>query len=194
MEPAETYRLTEKAYLEGELNSDIRHEYIDGYVYAMVDSTEQHNRLTATLSRKLGNALEGLPCDAYPNDFKVKVGRRYYYPDVVVKCDHPEDKTLYTEHPLILIEVTSKSTHRYDREGKLAAYKEIKSLQEYLIVEQHIALIEIHRRCDQGWRCDRYRLGDVISLQAIDLKLTVEEIYERIDNADVKAFLAGKKR
>ncbi|MGN7612717.1 Uma2 family endonuclease [Magnetococcales bacterium HHB-1] len=183
---------TEEAYLEHEQKSTIRHEYIDGYLYAMVGTSERHNRIASTISGEFFVHLKGKPCDVYTSDFKVKIGSRYYYPDVIVKCDHPDDPELYTERPLLILEIISQSTRRIDTGEKRLAYQTIPSLREYVIIEQHQALITAYRRKGDQWQTDHYRLGDVIHFYAIDLQLMVETIYERIDNEDMRKFLQGR--
>ena len=185
--------LSEEDYLKGENESDIKHEYINGCAYAMAGAKEQHNRLTATLSRSFGNHLRGRPCDAYSSDFKVKVGSSYFYPDVVVKCDSEQDHEEYTEQPLILVEVTSESTHKFDRTFKLNVYRTIPSLCEYVIVEPSQVMVDVHKREEECWDCTRYTLGDAIHFESIGLTLSVEEIYERIDNEEMQKFLATKR-
>ena len=186
--------ILEDDYLKGELESDVKHEYINGYVYAMAGAKEQHNRLTSTMSREFGIHLKGKPCDAYQSDFKVKVGTKYFYPDVVVECDSEYDNEDYTEHPVIIVEVTSESTHKFDRTYKLDFYKTIPSLREYVIIEQYQTMVDVHKRSDGGWSCMKYTLGDSIHFESIGLTLTVEEIYERVDNEDMQEFLAKKEK
>ena len=184
--------ILEDDYLKGELESDVKHEYINGYVYAMAGAKEQHNRLTSTMSREFGIHLKGKPCDAYQSDFKVKIGTKYFYPDVVVKCDSEHDHEDYTEHPVIIVEVTSESTRKFDRTYKLDFYKTIPSLQEYVIIEQHQAMVDVHKRVDGCWACVKYMLGDSVYFESLGLTLTVEEIYERMDNEDMLAYLKKK--
>ena len=58
MSLAKKYDLnSEQDYLEGELLSDIRHEYIDGEIYAMVGAHKYHNLITGEMFRILANHL-----------------------------------------------------------------------------------------------------------------------------------------
>lgn len=184
--------ISEEEYLEGELESEIKHEYIDGHVYAMAGAKKQHNRLTATISRKFGNVLESKPCDTYASDFKVKIGTKYFYPDVVVECDSEYNNEDFTEYPIIIVEVTSETTRKFDRTYKLDVYRMIPSLQEYVIVEQHFVLVDVYKRDGDSWNLRTYRLGDLVHFESIGLTLTVEEIYERVDNEDMRVYLTKK--
>ncbi|MBF0099068.1 MAG: Uma2 family endonuclease [Magnetococcales bacterium] len=181
--------ISEEAYLRGEPGSEIKHEYIDGHVYAMGGAGKQHNRLTATLGGEFRNHLKGKPCDAYQADFRVKVGAKYFYPDVVVECDSEYGNEDYTETPIMLVEVTSDSTEKFDRTYKLEVYKTIPSLREYVIVAQNRARVDVYKRDGLQWGLTTYRLGDTILFESIGLTLTVEEIYDRVDNEDMREYL-----
>lgn len=172
--------VSEADYLAGEKVSETKHEYIDGYVYAMSGASISHNRLTLALARKFGNHLDGKPCQPYAADVKVKVGSRYFYPDVLVDCSNQADTSYFTESPVLIVEVLSKSTRRMDETTKRQAYRQIDTLQEYVLVEQDFVDIEIVRR-SRGWQSERFYLGDSVHFESIDLTLTVEEIYDRIN-------------
>ncbi|MGN7610918.1 Uma2 family endonuclease [Magnetococcales bacterium HHB-1] len=185
--------LTEEAYLEGEKTSDVKHEYIDGYVYAMVGAKLNHNRIASTLNRAFGFHLKNKSCDVLQSDFKVKAKNQFFYPDVVVKCDDLTDThELYTEKPILVVEVLSGSTRKRDKTTKMLGYINIPSLKEYVLIEQDFVDVEILRRTN-GWRSEHFYLGDRITFESIDLTLSVEEIYARVDNKDMRTFLASKE-
>ncbi|MGN7611771.1 Uma2 family endonuclease [Magnetococcales bacterium HHB-1] len=158
-------QLTEEAYLESENISEVRHEYIDGYLYAMVGSSINHNRLSSTLVHQFGDHLKDKPCDLFQSTFKVKTSKRKFrYPDVIVRCDDPHDNhELYTEKPIIIVEVLSKSTRRSDKTKKMLEYINLPSLKEYVLIEQDIVDIEVLRRSN-GWRSEHFYLGDKVIL------------------------------
>jgi Uma2 family endonuclease len=122
---------------------------------------------------------------------KVKVGSRFFYPDVLVDCHFDESKPYYTESPVIIVEVLSKSTRRMDETTKLMSYINIPSLQEYVLIEQDFVDIEVVRR-SEGWQPRHYFLGDQVHFEAINLTLSVEEIYSRVKNEDMLEFLVQK--
>lgn len=114
--------IREEDYLQGEINSKVKHELIDGGVYAMAVASGNHERISLNISRRFGNHLEGLPCEPFGSDMKVKVGSNFFYPDVIVDCNFNEVEPYYTDSPVIIIEVLSKSTRRTDETIKREAY------------------------------------------------------------------------
>ena len=183
--------ITEEEYLKGELTSEIKHEYIDGYVYAMSGASKNHDRIAGNVLRKFGNHLEKSPCEPFTSDMKVKVGTKYFYPDVTVVCDDKSQAEYYTESPAILVEVLSKSTRRRDEKLKRMIYQTIPTLQEYVLIEPDFVDVEICRR-SEGWVSNHYFMGDEVTFESIALTVSVEEIYARVDNEDVRTYFEEK--
>ena len=183
---AKKYNLmSEQAYLDGELLSDIRHEYIEGEVYAMVGAHKYHNQIVMTVSNVFYNHLLGKPCQPYASDMKVKIDRKYFYPDVMVDCSQV-DADYYIEQPSIIVEVLSKSTRQHDKTVKRLAYFQIASLKEYVLIEQDFVEIEFWSRDENNyWQQSVYYLGDDIHFQSIDLTVSVEDIYRQVKNEDM---------
>jgi len=175
-------------YLENELASEVKHEIINGDVYAMAGASTNHNRLVANITRELGNHLKGSPCEPFASDMKVQVSSDFFYPDAMVVCDHQANENGVTDSPLIIVEVLSKSTRRIDQTLKRTAYQSLTSLLEYVVIEQDVVDIEVCRRSNH-WQSEHYFLGDEIFFKSIDLHLSVAEIYERVDNADMQQYL-----
>ena len=184
--------ITEEEYLKGELTSEIKHEYIDGYVYAMSGASKNHDRIALYLLRKFGNHLEKSPCEPFTSDMKVKVGTKYFYPDVTVVCDDKTQAEYYTESPAILVEVLSKSTRRRDEKLKRMIYQTIPTLQEYVLIEQDFVDVEVCRR-SEGWVSNHFFLGDEVTFESIGLTVPVEEIYARVENEDVRMYFEEKQ-
>ena len=185
--------ISEEDYLEGEKTSDIKYEYIDGYVYAMSGASNNHNLIAGNVFLALANHLKKKPCRPYVSDMKVKIGSKYFYPDVIVDCSNLTGDSYYTEQPTILVEVLSKSTRRTDETIKRMAYMQIPSLQEYVLIEQDIVDVEVIRRTT-GWLSEHYFLGDELTLSSINLTLSVEDIYDRVQNGDVKEWLENQEK
>jgi len=175
-------------YLAGELVSDIKHEYIDGEVYAMTGASINHARIVSALTRLVGNHLADTPCEVFAADIKVKADNNFFYPDIIVDCDRKHGNDYVTESPLIIIEVLSKSTRKLDQTLKRLAYQSLPSLQEYVLIEQEFVDIEVSRRGNH-WQPEHYYLGDQVYFAALDLSLPVEDIYARVANDDMQAFL-----
>ena len=177
--------MSEQAYLDGELLSDIRHEYIEGEVYAMVGAHKYHNQIVMTVSNVFYNHLLGKPCQPYASDMKVKIDRKYFYPDVMVDCSQV-DADYYIEQPSIIVEVLSKSTRQHDKTVKRLAYFQIASLKEYVLIEQDFVEIEFWSRDENNyWQQSVYYLGDDITFHSIDLTVSVEDIYRQVKNEDM---------
>ena len=185
--------ISEQEYLDGEQISEIKHEYIDGSVYAMAGASKNHNRISQNISRNLGNNLikNNSPCEIFSSDMKVKLRKnslKFFYPDVMVVCDSNNDD-YYQNSPIIIIEILSKSTRKNDLSTKKLSYFNIPSLQEYVVIEQDFCEINVFRKSNH-WNTSIYFLGDDIHFESIDTTLSVEDIYYQVDNEDMTQFLA----
>jgi len=181
--------ITEQEYLTGEKISEVKHEYINGDVYAMAGTSKNHERIALNMSRIFGNHLINSPCEPFGSDVKVRVPTgNYRYPDCMVVCDDITENDYYTESPTILVEVLSRSTRKIDEKDKRMEYLNIPSLEEYILIEQDFVDIEVVRR-KEGWRSQHYFLGDEFTLESIDLTLSVEELYHRVQNEDVLEYI-----
>jgi Uma2 family endonuclease len=180
--------LSAEAYLEGELTASVKHELIDGVAYAMAGVSKNHQRISDNVLVGLHLHLRNQRCEPFGSDVKVKVGDDFFYPDAMVVCDDVSENSYYTESPTILVEVLSPSTRRLDQTLKRSRYQTIFSLQELVLIEQDVVDVEVCRR-SSGWRSQHYFLGDDITFESIGVTLSVEDIYQRVQNADVLAFL-----
>lgn len=124
------------------------------------------------------------PCETFSADMKVQMGNHYVYPDVVVDC-HANGNLLVS--PVIIVEVLSKSTRKKDTTQKLIRYINLPSLQEYVLIEQDIVSIQVLQRTN-AWQPEYYYLGDSVTFDAVGVTLTVDSIYERVDNAELNEF------
>jgi len=181
--PKRLHRLSVDEYLEAEKDSPVRHEFIDGQIYAMAGASDRHNRIAGNFYNRLDDHLGDGPCEPFISDMKVWVSETvFYYPDVVVACDGPGADSYYRKQPRLIIEVSSPSTERIDRSEKLLAYKQVKSLKEYVIVFQDRIKIEVFRR----GRGDRWNwellteLDEELRLESVGLTLTVSHIYRHV--------------
>lgn len=191
LQPSRQNWISPEEYLAGELISEIKHEYIDGEVYAMTGTSVNHNRIASIMTRLLGNHLENTPCDVFAADIKVKAQNNFFYPDLIVDCQNLNGDVYVTEAPLIIVEILSKSTRKLDQTLKRLAYQSLPSLQEYVLIEQDFVDIEVCRRSNH-WQSEHFYLGDQVHLAAIDLSLPVENIYAKVNNDDMQAFLLAR--
>jgi len=170
-------------YLEAEKDCAVRHEYIDGQIYAMAGASDRDNRIAGNFYNRLDDHLGDGPCEPFISDMKVWVSESvFYYPDVVVACDGPGADAYYRKQPRLIIEVSSPGTERIDRSEKLLAYKRVKSLKEYVIASQDRILIEVFRRQRGGrWSWEVLtELTDQLRLESLGLTLTAAQIYRRV--------------
>ena len=110
----------------------------------------------------------------------------------MVVCDEQNPHEYYTDCPVLIVEVLSKNTRRKDETTKRLAYFNIFTLQEYVLIEQDIVDVELCRR-SKGWVSEHFFMGDEVCFESIGLTLTVEEIYARVDNEDVKTYFEEKR-
>jgi Uma2 family endonuclease len=177
-------RWTVEAYLDMERCSSVRHEFIDGHVYAMAGGNQRHNRICVNVIRILGNALLDRPCRVFTSDMKVRIDQRnFVYSDVTVDCDArdlADETSEFLNHPCLVVEVLSeRSTAEYDRGDKFnLLYKRLPSLHEYVLIEADNQGVEVRRRqADDTWSAQRYGAGETVSLASIDSHIPVSDIY-----------------
>ncbi|RLA25602.1 MAG: Uma2 family endonuclease [Gammaproteobacteria bacterium] len=175
-------------YLKDELTRKVKHELIDGQIYAMAGASANHERISGNILAEFNHHLKTSLCEPFGSDMKVKTGSRFFYPDVIVDCQFDESSPFYTETPVIIVEVLSKSTRRIDETTKRFSYINIPGLQEYVLIEQDIVDIEVIRR-SENWLSKHYFLGDQVYFESIDLTLSVEEIYHRVNNEEMREFV-----
>ncbi|MGB3559078.1 MAG: Uma2 family endonuclease, partial [Geitlerinemataceae cyanobacterium] len=148
-EPQYPQKMTAEEYLEWETKQELRYEYIDGEILAMTGGTLPHNSIALNFYTALRPHLRQRKCQAYVSDAKVKASQnsRYFYPDLVVTCDFDDLKARdFIEHPSIIVEVLSPSTESYDRGHKFKYYRQISSLQEYVLVDSEAISVEVYSR------------------------------------------------
>jgi len=176
--------ISEQEYLEGEKLSEIKHEYIDGFVYAMAGASRRHSAIAVNIAASLRSAARKTSCTVYSSDVKVRVRetKSYYYPDVVVGCDVDDVDDYYLEKPCLIVEVLSESTQKRDRSEKLLSYMNIPTLKAYILVEQNKQEVELFYRKEDGeWWVESFvGLDAVLKLPCPEMELTLAEIYEDI--------------
>lgn len=171
-------------YVAFERSSNVKHEYLDGQIYAMAGGTPEHAALQAALPGLLVPQLPKGGCRAYGANLRIRVLSTGLatYPDVSIVCGlrevDPEDKNSVT-NPTLLVEVLSRSTEEYDRGEKFAHYKKIPSLRQYVLVSQHERCVEVWTRSAEGaWTSVLAREGDVADLSSVGARLDVRELYD----------------
>lgn len=184
----ETKTYTAEEYLELEINSEERHEFINGEIILMAGGTPNHNELTSSLIVVLKLALQGKPYRTFIADQRLWVPQlnNYTYPDVMVVARPIELQSGRTDtitNPVLIAEVLSKSTKAYDRDEKFAAYRSIPSFQEYLLIDQYRLQVQQYSKTDANkWIFSEYSCaGDRVSLTSISVEFVVADLYENIE-------------
>ena len=174
--------MTYEEYLELERASDTRHEFLDGAIFAMSGGSPQHALLTAEVTTELSIQLRGRPCRVYSGDLRIHVEKTGLstYPDLSVFCQAlqpAEPDPIAGTNPIVLVEVLSATTEAYDRGTKFSHYRQIDSLQHYLLVSQREKRLELFTRADGiGWTLTEAKSGESLLLSAIDCTLAVDDI------------------
>ena len=174
--------LTAEEYLARERVAERKSEYIDGVVVAMAGASERHNLIVANVIMTIGPALRGGPCRVYPSDLKVRVGSRFFYPDVSVICGDTifaDDEKDVVLNPTLIVEVLSETTRDYDRGPKFFSYQQIPSLQDYLLVHQDEVMVEHYRRHPpNAWLYTQtVGLGSTLELPSLGYRMALTDIY-----------------
>ncbi|MDC3953564.1 Uma2 family endonuclease [Polyangium jinanense] len=185
-EPAHKLKYTFAEYIAYDEASETKHEFLDGEIYAMAGGTGRHSLLTTAMSGELRIALRSRPCRVFSPDMRLRVQETGLatYPDVAVVCGHigydPESATTYT-NPIVLVEVLSPSTERYDGIYKLDHYLRIPTLREYLLVSQNEPHIQHYTRNeDDSWTFRHVRPPQPLKLPSVDVTLSLDDIYRGV--------------
>ena len=180
--------LTPQEYLAKERRAEFRSEFYRGEMFAMAGATWEHTRIKDNLARQAGNQLEGGPCQVATSDLRVKVRATglYTYPDIVIVCDEPqfEDSQFDTLlNPRVVVEVLSDSTEKYDRGTKFAHYRQVPSIQEYVLVAQDRPLVERYvRQPDDTWLLTVFSgLSQTFAFAAVPVQIPLAEIYRGLE-------------
>jgi Uma2 family endonuclease len=175
--------ISPEEYLAGEQLSEVKHEYIDGEVYAMAGASDDHWTIVANAAGILKPHLKGTGCRQL-GDVKAQVFRRsrFYYPDLMVTCDDRDREDRYVKrYYKLIVEVLSESTEGFDRGEKFEDYRRSDSLEEYVLVSQHRMNVEIYRRnAARRWELEAYGGGDRVELVSVGLGFAIEELYEDV--------------
>jgi Uma2 family endonuclease len=174
--------ITAAEYLEGERKSDVRHEFVDGRIYAMSGASIRHNMIAGEAYSMLKDHLRGGPCRTLIEAVKVQladdIGEAYYYPDVFVTCEPGDDDTHVVRCPKLIIEVLSESTSRIDRGDKLTNYRRIPSVEEIVLIEQDWPEIVVYRRSD-GWKRHLHtQLETMVRLESVGFAAPLSSFYQ----------------
>ena len=172
------------AYLDWERHQLYRHEFVAGEVFAMTGATDAHVTVAGNLFALLHSHVRGTPCRVYMADMKLRVDTAdaFFYPDVFVTCSDSDHRRVhYKNAPVLIVEVLSDGTAAYDRGHKFAAYRQIDSLREYVLIDPEATGVEVFRREEHG-RFVLYPFGpgEQVELASIGFTVPIEVLYEDV--------------
>ena len=179
--------ITAEQYLELERTSEIRHEFLDGLVYAMAGESPDHSTICFNLASAIGAQIRDKPCRGFSPNMKVRagIGGLYAYPDLMIVCGNDQHGDVLL-NPTVIFEVLSPSTEKYDRGEKFRRYRtEIDSLQDYVLVSQDQFRVEHHHReADGAWsQTEAIGKDGAVALKSIDCVIPLTEVYRNTDTA-----------
>jgi Uma2 family endonuclease len=180
-------KMTLEEYLEFDTNTEGRFEYFDGEVFEMSGGSPEHSLLSSRTGFLLNSKLLPKGCSVYSSDVMLKVPAMppYRYADVSALCGQPDyeetgNQRLLT-NPILVVEVLSDTTEKFDKGDKFKAYKSIESLQEYLLISQEKRFVTLFTKYNaKFWLQSEYESGETLKLESLDIELSVDEIYEGI--------------
>ncbi|MFM7407841.1 MAG: Uma2 family endonuclease [Cuspidothrix sp.] len=184
----ETQYYSPAEYLEFEINSEIRHEYIDGLIIPMTGGTPDHNQITGNFYAVLNFALKRQPYQVFVTDQRLWIPQKriHTYPDIMVvqtPLVFEEGRNDTITNPVMIAEVLSKSTKGYDRDEKFAAYRTIPSFQEYILIDQYTIHVEQYVKTEnKKWMFLEYEdSNDTLNLASIPCQISLADIYDKVD-------------
>jgi Uma2 family endonuclease len=188
MQAEEKKIYTPEEYLEFEVNSDTRHEYINGEIIPMTGGTPEHNEIASILNAALRVSLKGKPYSIFIADQRLWIPDRklYTYPDVMVvtrPLKRQQGRTDTITNPVMIAEVLSKSTKSYDRDEKFSAYRTIPTFREYLLIDQYKIQVEQYSKTESNkWVFTEYNsIESQISLLSIPFEICLADLYDSIE-------------
>ena len=185
--PHDIHPMSETDYLAFEEAQETKHEYVKGKILSMAGASWNHNVISNNVGTSLNNQLVKKDCTVVTQDMRLKIQlvTSYRYPDVMVVCGQPvfvDKRTDTIDNPILIIEVLSPSTQIVDRNQKLREYRQVPSLQEYLLISQHEPRIEQYlRQTNDSWLYkDVVGLDKQIKIPALNCTLALADVYRKV--------------
>ena len=184
--PKENF-ITPEEYLAREAQAEYKSEYHDGEIFALAGASVNHNQIVVNLAVSFSRMFERKPCRVFATDVRlhVKQSGLFCYPDVMVVCGKIEfvpsrDDTV--TNPIVLVEVWSDSTKAYDRGEKFAMYRQIPTLQEYVMIDQTRFYVEHFRRDGNFWVLETLdQMDAVLVLPSLQCEMPLVVTYEKVE-------------
>lgn len=174
-------------FLRHESASDGRHEWVNGVIYAMSRGSPEHGRLTNRVVARVLARLLDEGCESFSSDTPIfiEAAQHHTYADASLVCGHLVTRTVHDKsgkslgeaivNPVLIVEVLSNATERYDLDGKFEAYKKLPTFEEYVLVSQTERRVEVRTRQNQGWTTRVGGAGESVRIHGRDVD--VDAIY-----------------
>ncbi len=171
-------------YLQFDLESIVRHEYLAGQIYPVLGDSHNLKIIGENLFARLRTHLYGTDCQVFASDMKIRIEptNAFYYPEVSVIRGTQDREVYFKTSPCLIAEVISPTTERIDRNEKLFNYRQLPSLREYILVHQSEIKVEIyHKVYRNNWLLETLTQGSTLKLQSVNVEITMAEIYEDVE-------------
>lgn len=171
-------RMSWAEYLAYEQDQPIRHELVDGYLYAMTGASDRHEEIALNLASALRVHLRSTVCRVYKGDLKIRIADDFFYPDVFVRCSEERGDPYFKTDPILIAEVLSPATQRYDRGDKRLAYLSLPSMREYILIAQDRMQVDLLTAKNPAKPERLEKVSDIIRLESIDFSITLRDLYD----------------
>jgi len=179
--------ISHQEYFDMEEAAEYKSEYYHGEIFAMSGASFNHNVIAMNVSGYLHNLFQNSACFVFNSDMKTEIDkeRHYTYPDISIVCgdvEFAENRNDTVANPLVIVEILSDSTKDYDRGSKFTAYRNIKSLKDYILIDQYDYHVEYFHKNESGqWSLSEFKnVNDTFKISSIDVELSMKKIYNRV--------------
>ncbi len=189
MKAHKTSKLSIEEYLKHEVESNTKYEYHKGQIITLAGWTIKHGLLCANIYSEIRNELRqnNSNCKPLSSEIKLHVKSEKYdsflYPDTMAICGELKESDTNqhaVKNPVLIVEVLSKSTADYDRGDKFHIYRQIPTLQEYVLIEQDKYVVDIHYKNPKSdlWRITRIEGKEsIIILQSLNISVSMKNLF-----------------
>ena len=182
MNPLAEHRKFEtiEGYLAFEEKSEVRHEYYLENLIEMAGASFLHNLISSNIFFILKTLLKNKSERVFIERFKafIKEQNIFFYPDVMVAL--PEEHQYYATQPVLIVEVLSESTRKFDMIDKFIQYQKLDTLQYYLLVEPDKYLVILYKKAaERDWQSNTFTaITDIIDLPKFNISVALKDIYQ----------------
>lgn len=170
--------LTDEEYFLFEEKSELRHELINGNLYEMSGVSIFHNDIVGNLYLLFRTFLKGRNWKVAFESYKIKTPEgNYFYPDIAIFYSKPEK--YFSSQPIVIVEVLSETTRKYDLTDKFIQYQKIETLEYYICVEPEQQVVLFYCKQEEGeWIAETFTKDDqTISLPKLNISFGLKDIY-----------------